>query len=271
MHLRSLIAVGLLTAGLAAGAVVAIAQETGPVPSGIVLDGVTTILGDNRACFKVTFTDGVPEADFMLTEGQAQYGIQLLAVDAQLNAVTIRNQGVTQIIPICKTPTVLATATAGVNASVRLGCHDNPGTVFTGNVQSGGNETQPAANGQFPQGYAMGAGGFQSGGLQNGASGNNNDSSGNADNNVASADNPSNGSSTGAGDNTTPSHLYQWWVKEAEKIERARIETASRVMAGEWPPYPLTPLTPPNTPAQLIGADSLYMDHGPGIMISSSN
>jgi hypothetical protein len=266
MHLRSLTVAGLLAAGLAAGAVVAIAKETGPVPSGIVLNGITTILGDSRACFKVTFTDGSPGTDFMLAEGQAKYGIKLLAVDAQLNAVTIRNQDLTQIIPICKTPTVLATATAGVNASVRLGGHDNTGTVFTGKVQAGGNETQPAANGQFPQGYAVGAGGFQSGGLQNGASGNNNDSSGNA----ISADNSSDGSSTGAGDNATQGHLYQWWVKEAEKIERARIETASRVMAGEWPPYPLTPLTPANTPPQLIGADSLYMNHGPGIMISSN-
>lgn len=262
MPLRSLTVAGLLASGLAAGTIVAIAQGTGPVPARIVLDGVTTILGDNRACFKVTFTAGAPEVGFMLAEGQARYGIKLLAVDARLNAVTIRNQGLTQIIPICKTPTLPATATAGANASVRLGGHDNPGTVFTGNVETQGNETQPAANGQFSQGHVIGAGG-----LQNGSSGNNNDSSGNTDN---SGDGSSNGSSADAGDNTTHTQLYQWWVKEAEKIERARIETASRVMAGEWPPYPLTPLTPPHTPPQLIGANSLYMDHGPGILISSN-
>jgi hypothetical protein len=263
MHLRSLTVAGLLAAGLAAGTVVAIAQGTGPVPAGIVLDGVTTILGDHRACFKVTFTAGAAEVGFMLAEGQARYGIKLLAVDARLNAVTISNQGLTQIIPICKTPTLLATATADGNASIRLGGRDNPGTVFTGNVEAQGNETQPAVNGQFPPGYAIGPGGLQNGS----ASGNNNDFSGNTDN---STDNSSNGSSAGAGDNTSHTQLYQWWVKEAEKIERARIETASRVMAGEWPPYPLTPLTPPNTLPQLIGPGSLYMNHGPGILISSN-
>ena len=263
MHLRSLTVAGLLAAGLAAGTIVAIAQETGPVPSGIVLDGVTSILGDNRACFKVTFADGAPEVDFMLVEGQARYGIKLLAVDTQLNAVTIRNQGRIQAIPICKTPTLRSTTTAGVNGSVRSGNHDNQGTGFTGNVEAQGNEIQSAANGQFPQGYAIGAGRSQ-----NGASGNNNNSSGNTDNTV-SVNNSSDDSSTGA-DNTTQGQLYQWWVKEAEKIERARTETASRVTAGEWPPYPLTPLTPSGTSPQLIGTGSLFMEHGPGILISSN-
>ena len=66
----------------------------------------------------------------------------------------------------------------------------------------------------------------------------------------------------------TPDHLYQWWVKEAEKIEQARLETTDRVLAGEWQAYPLTPLTPSGTSAQLIGTNSLFMNHGPGIMIS---
>jgi hypothetical protein len=266
MHLRSLTVTGLLAAGLAAGAVVAIAEETGPVPSGIVLDGVTTILGDNRACFKVTFTNGRPEADFILAEGQAKYGIQLLAVDRPLSMVTIRNQGLTQTIPICKTPTLLAATLSAADraASKKPGGNDNLDTVATGDAQAPGNEMQPAATGQFGQaGHAVGTGGFQSHGSQNGASGN-------PDNNTAPANDSGASDSTGPSDNTPQGYLYQWWVKEAEKVERARVETAQRVTAGEWPPYPLTPLTPPGTPAQLIGADSLFMDHGPGVMISSN-
>jgi hypothetical protein len=40
-------------------------------------------------------------------------------------------------------------------------------------------------------------------------------------------------------------------------------------MAGEWQPYPLTPLTPPGTPAPLISDGSAFMDHGPGIVLNN--
>jgi hypothetical protein len=73
-------------------------------------------------------------------------------------------------------------------------------------------------------------------------------------------------SSPASGDdsNSNPpdSHQYVWWYAEAQKIEKTRQETAQRVMAGEWPPEPLTPLTPPGTPAQLIGADSVFLKNG---------
>jgi hypothetical protein len=264
MNWRTPMVLGLLAVELVLR--IASAQEAQAVPAGIVLDGVTTILGDNRACFKVTFEDGRPEADFMLAEGQARYGIRLLAVDARSGTVTINEQRMyTRNISICKTPVLLAvtTSTTGVTAAARPGGNAHSGAVATDSVRSAGDET-PAANGQFiPAAFAVGTGSSPSTGSENGTSGN-------SDNTTAKANNSDASSSAGAGDNTTQSHLYQWWIKEAEKIERARVETAQRVTAGEWPPYPLTPLTPPGTPAQLIGAGSLFMDHGPGVMIFSN-
>src|SRR5487761_2761903 len=83
---------------------VALAQAVAPARPAVVLNGITTILGDKLACFKVTFADGTPPASFLLAEGQSRYGIQLVAVDVQSNAVTIHNAGLAQVIAICKTP-----------------------------------------------------------------------------------------------------------------------------------------------------------------------
>src|SRR5487761_2481904 len=82
----------------------ALAQAVAPARPAGGLNGVTTILGDKPACFKVTFADGTPPASFLLAEGQSRYGIQLVAVDVQSNAVTIHNAGLAQVIAICKTP-----------------------------------------------------------------------------------------------------------------------------------------------------------------------
>ncbi len=70
--------------------------------------------------------------------------------------------------------------------------------------------------------------------------------------------------------NSSDSHVYYWWLQDAKDIEQTRIATAQSVLAGETAPQPLTPLTPPGTPAGLIGVDSVYMEHGPGVMISGS-
>ena len=265
MNLRSQNIIGLLLAGLIIWSAAAGAQEPTPVPSGIVLNGITTIWGDHQAFFKVSFSGGVPEADFRLAEGQEKYGIQLLSVDAQLNTAAIRHQGQVQTIPICQTPTILArpASVTGSVASGKLGDKNRFGMTSAGNAPGSGNETQSA----LAQAGSAGSGGSQ--GSPNDVSGNGYHSSGNLDNNLTSANDSGANGSGGVGDNAAQGQIYQWWIKEAEKIERARLDTAPRVAAGEWPPYPLTPLTPSGTPAQLIGTDSLFMDHGPGVPIAS--
>jgi hypothetical protein len=272
VNLRSNIFNLLLAMVFVVGTPNAGAQEAPPVPSGIVLNGITTILGDNRALFKVSFTAGASGAGFMLAEGQTRYGIQLLAVNTQSNTATIRHQGRTQIIPICPTPTLLdgtAAANRGVASGKFRGRNKSGMMIPAGSAPASENETQPAAEGQLVQSGHGGSGGASSGSLPNDASGNDNHSApGNSDNNTIPVTDSGASGPGSAGDNGSPAPVYQWWIKEAQKIEQARQETAQRVTAGEWPAYPLTPLTPAGTPAQLIGADSVFMDHGPGVVLA---
>jgi len=280
MNPRHLLLTGLLSVACLVPVVDAVAQLIQPLPSGIVLNGITTILGDKRAIFKVSFTAGAPETEFMLPEGQARYGIQLLAVNLQSNTVTISDQGFTRIIPICPTPTLLGAApTAAVPVQLGNGNGLEPG--FLANDQTFAAETPPADPPRFAHPVnAAGWGGAQNG-SQNGAanhpgnSGSPGDSStsdpgNNNSSNTTSTDTAGADSSTDPGAGQTHEHLYQWWISDAQKIEVARKETAQRVLAGDWPAYPLTPLTPSGTLPQLVGADSVFMEHGPGIMISGN-
>ena len=254
MNLRFQAAVVLLVATVWAAGVGA--RETPPVPAAIVLNGITTILGDNRACFRVIFTGGLREEDFMLAEGEARYGIQLLAVDTKLNSVIISHQGMKQTMPICKTPVLLAGAASGAggNAAVKIGANNLTTSSSAG--QTAGNEVRSEDGQPARSGFAAGANGGSAG-----ASGNNSDTSGNG----ASGANDS-GSSTitgsaSANDNATQD--YHWWAKEAQKIEQARQTTAQQVMDGTLPPFPLTPFTPPGTPAQLVGPNKIYFYFDP--------
>ena len=111
MNLRYPIVIGLLAAGLVVQTAGAIAQEAKTVPSEIVLNGVMTTSDTKRAFFRAAFTPGAPKADFMLAEGETRYGIQLIEVNARLNAVKICNHGLMQTIPICQAPEIVWSAT----------------------------------------------------------------------------------------------------------------------------------------------------------------
>jgi hypothetical protein len=257
-------AAGLLAAGLNVWVASAEAQATQPVPAAIVLNGITTMLGDNRACFRVIFTGGLREEGFMLAEGQARYGIQLLAVDTKLNAVIISNQGLRRTVPICKTPTLLAGAASGVGvvATAKVGARNDSATTSSGTVQASGSEMQPGDGGQLARpGYAAATGGGQPGSSQPDSASNHNDASGK---NTSGAIDPGSSAITGSAsvdDNATQD--YHWWAKEAQKIELAREATAQQVMDGTVQPFPLTPLTPPATPAQLVGTNKVYFYFDP--------
>jgi len=52
-----------------------------------------------------------------------------------------------------------------------------------------------------------------------------------------------------------------WWYTGAQEMEAARLATAAAVRRGEAEPFPLTPLTPVGTPAELISAEQRYFNH----------
>jgi hypothetical protein len=257
-------ALGRLAAGLVVWVASVEAQATQPVPAAIVLNGITTILGDNRACFRVIFTGGLREEDLMLAEGQSRYGIQLLAVDTKLNTVIISNQGLSRTVPICKTPTLLAGAVSGTGdiSAAKAGVRNGSGTTSSSAGQASGSEIQPGDDGQTARpGSASSLSGSSPGNPQPGSSSNNHDASGN---NTSGAIDPGSSAVTGSASANDNAILdYHWWAKEAQKIELAREATAQQVMDGTVQPFPLTPLTPPATPAQLVGTNKVYFYFDP--------
>jgi hypothetical protein len=255
MNIRFRPAIGLLVVGLVAGVAGVEARAAQPVPAAIVLNGITTILGDNRACFRVIFTAGLREEDIMLAEGEARYGIQLLAVDTQSNTVVISNQGLKRTVPICKTPTLLARGTSGAGniAAARAGVRNNSGTASSGAAQISGNEATPGDNGQS-------AGPGNAAGVNEGPPATSqSDSSPSSANEASSAEAAAGSASTS--DNAAPD--YHWWEKEAQRIELARQATAQQVMDGTVQPFPLTPFTPSGTPAQLVGTNKAFFYFNP--------
>ena len=286
MNLRFPIVIGLLAAGLVAQTAGTIAQEAQSVPSEIVLNGVMTASDARRAFFRAAFTPGAPKVDFMLAEGETRYGIQLLAVDARLNAVKIRNHGLVQTIPICQTPELVWSAIKASAAGVS-GLTTASGRQNNRPVQAEVSLEEANANPLMSvAGVSLAAGSPRS--INNGSSSNGSSSNGSSSNGSSSNGGSNNEGSNNDGSNNdgTPStadagnsngstfesqdHRYQWWIQEAQKIEQARIETAQRVLAGEWQPYPLTPLTPSGTSPQLIGPSSVFMEHGLGVIAAGS-
>ena len=248
---------------LACAVVILTAGASGPKlspPDAVILNGVTEIFGDKRAFFQTPGPNPSSVQTFSLTEGQTANGIQLLSVNFELESVMINNHGHVQNIHICSTPALLAAANLG-NAGTyakSTSTTARPGAGAGSSTDNSGMSGEVVSN--------VDASGPHGGGTAANPNGKNpNASSPNSSSPIAGYDS-STSSSPASGDdsNSNPpdSHQYVWWYAEAQKIEKTRQETAQRVMAGEWPPEPLTPLTPPGTPAQLIGADSVFLKNG---------
>jgi hypothetical protein len=254
----------LLPAMILAGAVViptaGASGSQSPAPDAVVLNGVTAIFGDNRAFFQMPGPNPSSVQTFSLAEGQSANGIQLLSVNFKLESVTIDNHGHVQNIHICSTPVLLAAASLGNTGPNAKSTSTTSTKRGTGADSSTDN---PGTNGEVVSNVA--STGLRGGGTALNPNEKNPTSSSPSSSPIADNDNStssSRASGNGSDSNPTDSHQYVWWYAEAQKIEKTRLETAQRVMAGEWPPEPLTPLTPPGTPAQLIGANSVFMNSG---------
>jgi hypothetical protein len=203
------------------------------------------------------------QQNFMLSEGETddKSQIELTTVDMKAGCATIKNHGIVQIILLNK-PFSLATTGEYANENAMAIKVRRAGT----GIGNSGKTTAPENERAFSNGETgstafrgAAANNSQGGDSQNNSSGNNS-----TDNSTVAGNSSFDGSSGG---NST--QVYQYWVKGAEEIEKARLSTAQQVRNGTWQPYPLTPLTPANTPPELIGQDSVFMEHGPGVIISS--
>jgi hypothetical protein len=225
-------------------------QDAGTPPPEITLNGIMAISDDKRALFKVRDQSSGKEKSYILSEGQRDGDIELLSVEMKNSTITVNNHGVVQTIAICKTPVFppvenTVAAAGGVNPSA----NGNPG-ISNGFDQTPAPEFQ-SANGQSTS--------FQSG-YQAGWSANSKTPSSTDNGSTANNDQNSGGSNSG-GPNSSAPKTDPWWVRGSEAVERARVETAYEVLNGTAAPAPLTPLTPPGTPANLIGSEQLFFNH----------
>ena len=81
---------------------------------------------------------------------------------------------------------------------------------------------------------------------------------GNASGNSPPAVGASGSQNFGGSDAAPKPEPEPWWVIGSRNVEASRVATAALVESGQADPYPLTPFTPPGTPASLIGAGQLY-------------
>jgi hypothetical protein len=222
-------------------------ENAGTSPATVLLNGITGAPGHNRVFLQISFSDSSPENIF-LAEGQTWRGIKLLAVDFPSASIRIENGGKIQTIKICETPNLLAAPAE--NHSGNIASVQSVSERGGDSAASGTTGATPGVG--LPQPEAMEVSSRKT-----------------ADSNSRAANAASGGSnSADAAANPPGSHVYYWWLQDAKDIEQTRLATAQSVLAGEMAPQPLTPLTPPGTPAGLIGPDSVYMEHGPGVLIS---
>jgi hypothetical protein len=236
--IRISVVVLLLLAGLAAGAQPA---------TTVVLDGLASLFGESRAFLQVT-APGCLTQNITLTPGETYRGIKLLAVDMIASSVRIDHDGQIENIRICSPPELT--------------------TVLAANEVIGGNASTAAAvdvSGASRAGDSLlsAPGRERSGGGGGGGTG----MVVKAD--VSASSSHVSDSSSGNEAGAAGTHIYYWWMEEAKQIEQARLDTAQQVLAGELPPQPLTPLTPANTSALLVSADSVFMEHGRGQVVSN--
>jgi hypothetical protein len=252
-----------LTVTLAGAAIIPTAGASGSKsspPDAVVLNGVTAIFGDQRAFFQIPGPNPSSAQTFSLAEGQSANGIQLLSVNYKLESVTIDNHGHVQNIHICTTPVLLAAANLG-NTGPKAKSTNTKSTKAGAGADSSADN--PAISGDAVS--KVDATGLRGGGTSANPNEKSPNSSSPSSSLIAGKDNSTTSSPVSGDDynsNPTDSHPYVWWYDEAQKIENTRLETAQRVLAGEWAPEPLTPLTPSGTPAQLIGTNSVFLKNG---------
>ncbi len=229
------------------------AVEVQPAPPTITLTGITSVLGDNRVMFKTASSGVVGWKQHTLAEGQSEDEITLLSVEVRTGTAKFNNHGVLQFISICKPPLnlagnfpVIVNSPANIarirNEMKRNGdlpvlqkfVESPDGSPFVRVVARGGSGTSDASD--------------------NGTPANNN--SANDDSSSPPVANWGSSASTFnlvAGD--------PWWLAGSKLTEQARIRSAGEVRAGLADPQPRTPLTPANTPSDLIGPDRAYFKH----------
>jgi hypothetical protein len=223
-------------------------------PPEIKLNGLTTILGDKRALFKVR-NDSGPVESYFLVEGQSAGAIKLLSVDIRAGNIKVNSHGVTQTISLCVPPDLsilMASEISGEKIGNNFFRQNNSGNSSAAAVPAGSTTAGRLSAGQN-FGASVPAGKSTAGAAKGSPGDSINRSSGNPITSDESSQNS--GRANPANSAQLPESFS---LRAAREFERLRIESASGVYNGNVEPLPLTPLTPPGTPKALIGPDRAW-------------
>ena len=179
----------------------------------------------------------------------------MLSVDERAGKIKINNHGVVQTVALSKPPaSTNAPAAAMPGTAPAVAAVDNARQIPAADIlllATGNNAAPAAVMPVAPAGYAAG-GAINSGNSQGGS----------APGNGTPSVGDSGSQASGGSDSASKPAWEPWWVIGSKSMEAARIATADMVNSGQAEPWPLTPFTPPGTPASLIGPDQLYFGHG---------
>lgn len=258
----------------------------------IELNGITRLSGENMAFLVLHQAPQTKPVSFILSEGQSQFGIKLLAVDIANHRAKIEQAGQVQDLRLCSAPDLTLPEASGENsgqpsAAIRLLPQERqqldyflnqdeyvqklkagsplpvqayPG--FAGNTQSGnGNGNNGSGNSSSGSGNsianngAAGQGGAQPGGTADGST---------------SSSASSSSSNPGSASSSSTDYTDQYWYVTSRNVELTRLMTADQVVNDGLQPLPRTPLTPANTPSYLVSADTFFGNHIPGFVCGGS-
>jgi len=213
------------------------------------LNGIACFFREKFAFFVILQPGQPASSGFTLAEGESQFGLKLLAVDAAAGRVEIEDHGGKKSLRLSSASNLGSSPAAGTaggaetsserGANGSAGGSDNNGLADQYQIMAGNpgwGTIPPVSNTSKSDGNSAAR---QNGGNANGAD-------------PVSA---------------LKDHASEGWYQESLSIEQSRAATAKEVLAGEMTPWPRTPLTPPGTPANLVGKETFFSSHIPGYVV----
>jgi hypothetical protein len=217
------------------------------------LNGITCLCGEKMAFFVLHQPARTDPLNFALAEGESQFGFKLLAVDAIGHRVQIEKCGAKKFLRLGAAPDLTVTANPEPATTIGQPALDKSVPADGKSVASylASEELQNIKSGHPIWTAAVAGADKKNTGGQNASAGNN----------AVAASNPGIPSSQ-------PDYTGELWYQESLSIEQSRALTANDVLAGRLTPFPRTPLTPPETPGQLVGQEVYFANYIPGYQVT---
>ena len=214
------------------------------------LNGIVSLFSHKTALLVLGRGENNKPASFMLSEGEAQFGIKLLAVDVAGQRVQIEQHGKKSYLRLYGAPNI--SDDTAVEPAVKPNRQPVPGELSVDSYLASEEVRRIQAGNPIYK--------FTSAGNSR----NKNEANRSAD---SSSGNGSKSSSSAAATDGAGDFTKELWYQDSLVIEQQRAATVAEVLAGQKTPWPRTPLTPTGTPGQLLDRETLYGDHIPGLRV----